>query len=340
MSNLSRIIDLEVDMTANGNVFVTRELPEKAMDVLRSAPEIGELRVNPHDRVVTREELLDGVKWCDALLSLLTESIDAEVMDAQPRLKVIANYAVGFNNIDIDAANERKIPVSNTPGVLTETTADLAWTLLMSVARYIVPADHFMRAGKYKGWSPLLYLGQDIFGKTLGIVGLGRIGYAMAKRAQGFDMRVLYSDVDEKAYASEVRAEFVDLDTLLNESDFVTLHPFLDDETNHLMNEERLRMMKSTAYLINASRGPVIDEKALAKALQEGWIAGAGLDVFEREPEMEPDLADMENVVVVPHIASATIETRTKMGLIAADNVLAALRGDRPPTIVNPEIYD
>lgn len=326
-------------MTANGNVFVTRELPEKAMDVLHSAPEIGELRVNSHDRVVTREELLDGVKWCDALLSLLTESIDAEVMDAQPRLKVIANYAVGFNNIDIDAANERKIPVSNTPGVLTETTADLAWTLLMSVARYIVPADHFMRSGKYKGWSPLLYLGQDIFGKTLGIVGLGRIGYAMAKRAQGFDMRVLYSDVDEKAYASEVRAEFVDLDTLLNESDFVTLHPFLDDETNHLMNEERLRMMKSTAYLINASRGPVIDEKALAKALHEGWIAGAGLDVFEREPEMEPDLADMENVVVVPHIASATVETRTKMGLIAADNVLAALRGDRPPTIVNPEIY-
>ena len=161
----------------------------------------------------------------------------------------------------------------------------------------------------------------------------------MAKRAQGFDMRVLYSDVDEKAYASEVRAEFVDLDTLLNESDFVTLHPFLDDETKHLMNEERLRMMKSTAYLINASRGPVIDEKALAKALHEGWIAGAGLDVFEREPEMEPDLADMENVVVVPHIASATVETRTKMGLIAADNVLAALRGDRPPTIVNPEIY-
>ena len=325
---------------ANGNVFVTRELPEKAMEVLRSAPEIGELRVNPHDRVVTREELLDGVKWCDALLSLLTESIDAEVMDTQPSLKVIANYAVGFNNVDVDAANERKIPVSNTPGVLTETTADLAWTLLMSVARCIVPADQFMRAGNYKGWAPLLYLGQDIFGKTLGIVGLGRIGYAMAKRAQGFDMRVLYSDVEEKAYASEGGAEFVDLDTLLNESDFVTLHPFLDDETNHLMNEERLRMMKSTAYLINASRGPVIDEKALAKALHEGWIAGAGLDVFEREPEMEPDLADMENVVVVPHIASATVETRTKMGLIAADNVLAALRGDRPPTIVNPEIYD
>lgn len=326
---------------ARYKVYVTRLLPEGAMERLQTAPEIGELRVNTEDRVLTRQELIEAVRWCDALLCLLTDKIDAEVMDANPNLKIIANYAVGYDNIDVKEATKRKIPVTNTPGVLTETTADLTWALILAVARRIVGSDKFMRAGKFKGWSPTLLLGSDVYGKTLGIVGFGRIGYAVAKRALGFNMRILYYDIqraDERLEKS-VGAEFVDLETLLKESDFVSLHPYLSPESYHLIDEPQLRMMKKTAFLINVSRGPVVNEKALVKALKEGWIAGAGLDVFEREPEIEPELAEMENVVIVPHIGSATVETRTKMGLIAAENVITVLRGQRPPNCVNPEIY-
>lgn len=319
-------------------IFVTRELPPKAMQALHALPDT-ELRINQEDRILSREELLDGVRWCELLLCQLTDRINAEVFAANPNLKLIANYAVGFNNIDMEEATRRKIPVTNTPGVLTETTADLAWTLLMTVARRIVEADRFMRAGNYKGWAPMLLLGADVHHKTLGIVGLGRIGYAMAKRAQGFDMNVIYHDIDEKPYAKEVNAKLVDFDTLLRESDFVTLHPFLDEKSIHLIDEPQLRMMKRTAILVNASRGPVINEKALVKALKEGWLAGAGLDVYEREPEVEPELATMNNVVIVPHIASATLETRTAMGMIVYDNAAAVLKGEKPPTCVNPEIY-
>ncbi|MBI3923195.1 MAG: D-glycerate dehydrogenase [Armatimonadetes bacterium] len=322
-----------------GKVYVTRRLPEGAMAVLEKAKEVAELRVNPYDRVATRRELKDGVQWCDCLLCLLTDRIDAELMDWNPGLLIIANYAVGFNNIDVTAATERRIPVTNTPGVLTETSADLAWALLMACARRVAEGDAMMRSGKFKGWGPLMLLGRDVYGKTLGLVGLGRIGYAMAKRAQGFDMRVLYTSprrVDERLEKS-VGAQYVDLRTILKESDFVSLHPYLDESTRHLIGERELKLMKSTAFLINTSRGPVVDENALVMALQEGWIAGAGLDVFEEEPKMAPGLAQCRNAVIVPHIASATIETRTAMGVIAASNIIAHLQGRRPPTIVNPE---
>ncbi len=323
-----------------GKVYVSRELPPKVMETLRAAAEISGLGVNQHDRPVSRSELMEGTRWCDVLVSQLIDRIDAEMFDVNPRLKLVANYAVGFDNIEIAEASRRRSPVSNTPGVLTETTADLTWALIMSVARRVVGADTFMRAGKYEGWAPMLHLGQDVYGKTLGIVGLGRIGYAVAKRAGGFSMRVLYSDVEQKPYDQEVKATFVDFETLLRESDFLTLHPFLDSGSRHLIDEPQLRMMKRTAYLINTSRGPVVNERALVKALQEGMIAGAGLDVYEREPKMEPELAKLESAVVLPHIASATTETRTAMGMIVVENTLAALRGERAPTCVNPKVYD
>lgn len=323
-----------------GKVYVTRDLPPKVMELLRTAREIEELRVNQYDRPVSRSELLEGTRWCDVLVSQLIDRIDAQVFDANPRLQLVANYAVGFDNIDVVEASRRKIPVSNTPGVLTETTADLTWALVMAVARRVIESDSYMRAGKYKGWAPMLLLGQDVYGKTLGIVGLGRIGYAVAKRAGGFNMRVLYSDVERKPYDGEVKATYVDLETLLRESDFVTLHPFLDVGSRHLIDEAQLKMMKQTAYLINTSRGPVVNENALVKALQEGTIAGAGLDVYEREPELEPGLARLENVVVLPHIASGTIETRTAMGMIVAENTLSVLRGGMATSCVNPKVYE
>ena len=323
-----------------GKVYVTRELPPKVMETLRGAAEIVELRVNHQDQQVSRSELLKGVRWCDILVSQLIDRIDTEVLDTNPKLNLVANYAVGFDNIDVVGASQRRIPVSNTPGVLTESTADLAWALIMAAARRLVEADAFMRAGKFKGWAPILLLGLDVHGKTLGIVGLGRIGFAVAKRAGGFNMRVLYTDIERKPYDREVKATFVDFETLLRESDFLTLHPFLDRDSRQLIDEPQFKMMKRNAYLINTSRGPVVNEKALVKALQEGWIAGAGLDVYEREPDAEPDLAKLKNAVVLPHIASATIETRTAMGMIIVENTLAVLRGERAPTCVNPEVYD
>lgn len=321
-------------------VYVSRLLPEAVMDFLRNSAEVVEVRVNPHDRVATRQELREGVEWCDCLLCLLTDTINAEVMDWNPQLRIIANYAVGFNNIDVAAATQRGIPVTNTPGVLTETSADLAWALILACARRVVEADAFLRAGKFTGWGPTMLLGQDVHGKTLGIVGLGRIGYAVARRAQGFNMRVLYASprrADEAAEKS-VNATWVSLESLLKESDFVSLHPYLSSETTHLIGENELRMMKETAYLINTSRGPVVDEKALVRALQEGWIAGAGLDVFEEEPALAPGLLECRNTVLLPHVASATIETRTAMGMIAASNIVALLQGKRPPNVVNPEV--
>jgi len=320
-------------------VFVTRALPEAALEMLRRAPEVSELRVSPHDRVLTRAELFEGTRWCDALLSQLTDSVDAELLDQNPRLRIVANYAVGFNNMDVKAATTRKIPLTNTPGVLTETTADLAFTLICSVARRIVESDRYLREGRYQSWAPLLLVGGDIHGKTLGIVGMGRIGFAVAKRALGFDMRILYTDavrVDDRLEAA-VNARYTDLETILRESDFVSVHVPLLPETRHLIGKRELALMKKTAYLVNTSRGPVVDEAALVEALQNGTIAGAGLDVYEREPELAPGLVDRPNSVLLPHIASASIETRTKMGTTAAANILARLRGERPPNLLNPE---
>jgi len=319
-------------------VFVTRKILEEGLNMLRERYDV---EVSDYDGIIPREMLLEKVKGADALVSLLTDNIDAEVMDAAgPNLKIIANYAVGYNNIDVEEATKRGIMVTNTPGVLTETTADFAWTLLMAIARRIVEADKFVREGKFRGWEPMLLLGTDVFGATLGIVGFGRIGQAMARRALGFNMRVLYYDnskVDEQI-EKELKATFVDLPTLLKESDFVTLHVPLTKQTHHLIGEKELKMMKKDAYLINTARGPVVDEKALVKALKEGWIKGAALDVFENEPEIEPELLKLDNVVLAPHIASASYATRSKMSVMVAENIIKALNGEVPPNLVNPEV--
>jgi len=321
-------------------IFVTRRLPEAAMQALENRFDV---QCNPHDRALTREELLAGVKGMDGILPLLMDSIDDEVLDAAgPQLKIVANYAVGYNNIDVPACTRHGILATNTPGVLTDTTADLALSLLLAVARKIVPADSYARAGKYQGWSPLLFLGTDAHHKTLGIMGFGRIGFAVAKRAAGFDMKILYHDsVKANSELEEkVGATFVDKYTLLAQSDFVSLHVPLNPETHHFIGGPELAAMKRSAYLINTSRGEVVDEKALVRALQMGQIAGAGLDVFEFEPAIERELTFMDNVVILPHIASASMETRTKMGLVAAENLIAALiEGRLPPNCLNPEAF-
>ncbi|MCS7150817.1 MAG: D-glycerate dehydrogenase [Endomicrobia bacterium] len=320
-------------------VLVTRQLPQPAIDLLKQYFEVD---LYTENRVIPREELLRRVEDKDGLLCLLTDNIDAELMDKAKNLKIVANYAVGYNNIDVAEATKRKIPVTNTPGVLTETTADLAFALLMSVARRIVESDKFLREGKFKGWAPMLFLGNDIYGKTLGIIGFGRIGQAVAKRGLGFDMKILYYDTNRVSVEIEQKynATFKSLDELLKESDFISIHVPLVKETYHLISDREFSLMKPTAYLINTSRGPVVDEKALVRALKDKKIAGAALDVFEKEPEVEPELIDMPNTVLVPHIGSATIETRTKMALMAAENIIAVLVHNKvPPNIVNPEIY-
>lgn len=318
-------------------VYVTRLLPGPALDMLRASCDV---EVNPRDEAISYEELLEKVKGRDGIVTLLTDKIDAEVIKAgaqsDPPLRVIANYAVGYDNVDVACATEHSIFVSNTPGVLTNTTADIAWALMFSIARRIPEAERFARAGKFNGWSPTLFLGGDIYGKTLGIVGVGRIGAAVAMRTKGFNMRVLYNDVRHNyEIEKEVGAEKVDMDTLLKESDFISVHVPLMPETRHLIGKRSLSMMKPTAYLINTSRGPVIDEAALAEALKNNVIAGAALDVFEEEPKIHPGLLNLENVIVVPHIASGSVETRSKMAIMAAENVLAVLSGKTPPNAVN-----
>lgn len=320
-------------------VCVTRQLPREGMDLLARDCEVD---CNLHDRGMTREELLNSVRNADGLVTLLSDTIDAEIMDSGPRLKVIANYAVGFNNIDIKAATERGIAVTNTPGVLTETTADLAWALLMAVARRIVESDRFMRSGKFQGWAPMLYLGNDIYGKTLGIVGFGRIGRAVARRASGFDMKVLYSgrrrapEEDERT----CNAAFCSLETLLRESDFISLHVPLTESTRHLIGDAQFDIMKESSILINTARGAVVDEKALVRALKAGKIAGAGLDVYEHEPGFEPELAEMDDVVMVPHIGTASVATRTKMATMVAGDTIDVLEGRMPAHLVNPEAWE
>jgi glyoxylate reductase len=273
------------------------------------------------------------------LVALITEIIDESLLAACPELRVVANVAVGYNNVDVGAATRRGVVITNTPDVLTDTTADFAWSLLMAAARRVVESDRYIREGRWKKWDFSLLWGADIHGKTLGIVGFGRIGHAMAKRAHGFDMRVLYQDAvpADPVAERELNARRVDLATLFRESDFVTLHTPLLPETRNLINAQSRRAMKKTAYLVNASRGPVVDEAALVQALQEGWIAGAGLDVFENEPELHPGLIGLPNVVLTPHIGSASNDTRVKMATLAVENCLAVLEGRTPLTPVNPE---
>jgi len=315
-------------------IFITRQIPDKGIKILKDKG--WDVAVGPEGKI-SREELLKGVKGVEAILSVLTEKIDGEVMEAAGKqLKIIANYAVGYNNIDVKEAKKRGIMVTNTPGVLTDAVAEHTIALLFSIAERIVEADRYTRAGKYKAWGPKLLLGADIKGKTLGIIGLGRIGSAVAQRMQdGFDVKIIYYDVKrnedlEKKYNIEYR----ELDDLLKEVDFVSLHTILTDDTRHLINAERLKIMKPTAYLINTSRGPIIDEKALLEVLKNKTIAGAALDVFENEPELTPGLTELENIVLTPHIASATKETRDKMAEMAANNAIAALEGQTPPNLV------
>lgn len=323
-----------------GKVFVTRLIPDEGLKKLRATGH--SVTVYRGDQAIPRKELLAGVKGVDALLSLLTDKIDAEVMDAGgKKLKIIANYAVGFDNVDLPAAKTRGIPVTNTPAPeVSETVAEHAFALMISLAHRIPESDRFARAGKYKGWGPQMLLGVDLYGKTLGIVGLGRIGRAVCERAvRGFRMKVVYSDLKkDAAFEKEFGARYLPLEKLLQEADFVSLHVPLFPSTRHLISTAEFALMKKTAYIVNTSRGPIIDEKALERALRTGRIAGAGLDVFECEPLIDCDPGDtlelrkMENVVLTPHTASATIEARQAMSRLAADNVIAVLSGKPPLT--------
>jgi glyoxylate reductase len=324
---------------AKPKVYVTRELPERGMKIIK---ERFDAEVWPEYGPPPKTEIIRKARDVDALVTLLSDKIDAEVFDAAPKLKIVAQMAVGFDNIDVAEATRRGIYVTNTPGVLTETTADFAWALLMAIARRVVEADRYVRSGQWKvSWHPSMLLGRDVYGATLGIVGAGRIGTAVARRAKGFNMRILYYDVVPMPpeIEKELDAKRVDLDTLLRESDFVSIHVPLIKETYHLINEEKLKLMKKTAYLINNSRGPVVDEKALYKALKEGWIAGAALDVFEQEPTpVDNPLLKLDNVVVAPHISSASYETRSRMAEMVAENLVAFFEGRTPPNLVNPDV--
>jgi glyoxylate reductase len=322
------------------NVAVTRKVPQSGIDLLRA--NCGRVDVNPHDRALSRSELLEMIAGRHGVLTVLNDRLDDEAFDAAgPQCKVFANLAVGYNNVDIAAATRRGIVITNTPEVLTETTADLAWSLIMATARRIVESDRFLRTGKWDGWGPMQFLGQDVHGATLGILGAGRIGTAVGRRATGFDMRVLYFDVVDlpNTALDGLGARRVGLHELLRESDFVSIHVPLTDQTHHLIGPAELKMMKPTAHLINTARGPVVDEKALVEALRTRVIAGAGLDVYENEPTITPGLTELNNVVCLPHIGSATTATRSKMAELAATNILAVLRGERPPTPVNHEVF-
>lgn len=323
---------------ARPKVYVTRLIPREGIDLLK---EHCDVEVNSDDRPLTRGELLTNIRGKDGILCLLTDRIDGEVYDTAADAKGFANYAVGFDNIDVQEASRRKIPISNTPGVLTDATAEMAWTLLFTIARRVIESDRLMRTGTWGGWGPLQFIGGDVTGKTLGIVGAGRIGTAMALKSKGFAMKVLYSDVFENVtLEKELGAQRVPFDRLVEESDYISVHVPLLPETRHLINTNVLKKMKSTAYLINTSRGPVVNEAELVEALRNKEIAGAALDVYEFEPKMADGLADLDNVVITPHTASATISSRTNMALKAANNLLSMLRGERPPDCVNPEIYD
>ena len=311
-------------------LFLTRRIPEMAMQRL---DDYFELSYNPWERSLTHEEIVAGVKDADALISLLTDKIDRELIDAAPKLKVISAYAVGFNNIDVEYATSKGIAVCNTAGALTESTADLTWALIMASCRRITESEAYLRAGRFTAWEPMLMLGQDVYGKTLGILGMGRIGQAVARRATGFGMRIIYTGTKELSLP--FTAQRVDLDTLMRESDILSLHAPLTPLTKHLLNREKLMLMKPTAVLINTARGAIVDEAALIELLTEKRIFAAGFDVYEHEPYIPEALLALDNVVLLPHIGSASIATRTQMGIMAAENAIAVLEGRIPPSQIN-----
>jgi len=318
-------------------VFITRPLPVQVVEQVAARCEV---KVHTEDAPLDAMKLAEACREIEGLMSCGAR-VGEDVLEQAPRLRVIANVAVGYDNIDVAACTRRRIVVTNTPDVLTETTADLCFALLMAVARRIVECDRYAREGHWHYWKWGYFWGADLFGKTLGVYGLGRIGKAVARRARGFSMRILYYDFvrHSPALEQELGVQFVDRETLLRESDFLTLHvPFIP-ETHHLISVRELAMLKPTAFLINAARGKVVDETALVEALQSRRIAGAGLDVFEQEPHIHPTLLTLPNVVLTPHVGSATSETRLAMATLAAENLLAALEGRRPPNPVNPEIY-
>ena len=322
-------------------IYLTRKIPNIAESLLKEKGYIVE--INPDDRVLKKEELVDALKKgvYDAVLCLLTDKIDAAVFDAAGKqCKIFANYAVGFDNIDLKAARDRDMMITNTPGVLSETVAEHTFALMLAIAHRISEGDRFSRAHKYKGWGPMLLLGTDLAGKTVGIVGLGRIGSLVAHHAsRGFGAKIIYYDVKRnEQFEKDYSAKFYEtIDKLLPDADFVSIHVPLLPETHHLMNAERFQLMKNSAYLINTSRGPIIDEFALAQVLKNGGIRGAAIDVFENEPEIEKQLLELENVILTPHIASATEETRSKMAEIAAKNIIEALEGRIPPNVVQAD---
>lgn len=324
-------------MATKPTVAVTRVIPEAGLRLVRDATE---MRLWPEELPPSPEQLADLLRGCDGALTLLTDRIDGPVLDRDPQLRVVSNFAVGFDNIDVGAATERGVAVCNTPGVLTNATADATWSLLMAAARRIPEGVQYVRDGRWRTWGPTLLLGQEVAGATLGIVGFGRIGREVAKRAKGFDMNVLVFDTyRDEAAEQALGVTFRPLDDLLRESDFVTLHVALTPETHHLVSRREFGLMKPTAVLVNASRGPVVDTDALVAALQTGEIFAAGLDVTDPEPlPASHPLATLPNAVVVPHTASGTVQTRDAMAVLAARNLLAVLNGDMPPVCVNPEV--
>jgi len=319
-------------------VLVTRRIPNSGLKMLT---ETCDLDVFEWEAPISRDVLLKRIKGKDGLLCLLSDRIDTEIIAAGGEsLKVISNYAVGYNNIDVEEATKRGILVTNTPGILTDATADLTWALLLACARRIPKSDRFVRDGRFVGWSPTLLLGREVYWKTIGIIGLGDIGAAVARRAKGFGMKILYHSRKRDLEAEEeLGAIYVSIEDLLKDSDYVSLHVPLTPETRHLIGEKEIAMMKSTAILLNVSRGEVVDEAALIKALKEGRIDSAGLDVYEKEPVLSPGLAELENVVLTPHTGSATYEARDRMAVMAAENLVAGLRGERPRHLVNVSVW-
>lgn len=325
-------------MNERPRVVVTRMIPEAGLSLLRDACD---LWVNPEDRPLAREELLDRIAAAQGVIGQLTDRIDAGFFDAAPRLRGYANYAVGFDNIDVAEATRRGLPVSNTPDVLTTATAEMAWALLFAVARLVVKTDALLRSGDWPGWGPLQFLGQEVTGKTLGIFGPGRIGTAMARMSRGFAMPIVYcgGKKPNETLEREFGARRLSFDAFLRTADIISIHAPLNDRTRHAFDADALSRMKPTAILVNTGRGPIIDEAALVAALREGRIAGAGLDVYEFEPRLAEGLAALDNAVITPHIGSATVTAREGMAVLAARNLLAMLAGRTPPTCLNPEVF-
>jgi glyoxylate reductase len=327
-------------MADSPKIVVTRRIPDPAVELLREA---GDVWVSPDDRPLETDELHDAVKGADIAVTLLHDKVDDAFLDAAgDQLRAVCNVAVGFDNVDVPAATKRGVLITNTPGVLTEATADLAMTLILAVTRRIGEGERLLRAREPWSWHMFMLLGRGLQDKTLGVVGMGAIGQSLARRAKAFGMEIVYSDARQASeeVERELGAKHVELDELLRSADVVSIHAPLMDETRHLINAESLGQMKETAYLVNSARGPIVDEAGLVDALKSGQIAGAGLDVFENEPEVHPGLLELDNVVILPHLGSATIETRTAMGVLAARNAIAVLKGERPPTPVNPDVLE